>query len=76
MKTMLALWATLAATTGPDGLTDEEFRKLHEQLKPALDEAWRSVPWKVSLLEAQNQAAREKKPLFIWSMDGNPLGCG
>ena len=31
---------------------------------------------KVSLVEAQNLAAKEKKPLFIWSMDGNPLGCG
>ena len=58
------------------GLSADEFRALHEKLKPPAGEAWRSVPWKVSLLEAQNQAAREKKPVFIWSMDGNPLGCG
>lgn len=57
-------------------LDDAEFRRLHEQLKPSGDEAWRSIPWKVSLVEAQNQAAKEQKPLFIWSMDGNPLGCG
>ena len=29
-----------------------------------------------AVVEAQNLAAKEKKPLFIWSMDGNPLGCG
>jgi hypothetical protein len=58
------------------GVSPEEFRTLHEKLKPPVGEAWRSVPWKVSLVEAQNAAAREKKPLFIWSMDGNPLGCG
>jgi hypothetical protein len=58
------------------GMSLEEFRTLHDKLKPPAGEAWRSVPWKVSLVEAQNAAAREKKPLFIWSMDGNPLGCG
>ena len=73
MMTQAILWAILA---GGDGLAEDEFRKLHEALRPPAQEAWRSIPWKVSLLEAQNQAARQKKPLFIWSMDGNPLGCG
>ena len=68
--------ALLAAMLGGDGLSDERFRSLHERLKPPAQEVWRSVPWKVSLVEAQNEAARLKKPLFIWSMDGNPLGCG
>ena len=59
-----------------DGITLDEFRKLHERLKPPATELWRAIPWKVSLVEAQNLAAKERKPLFIWSMDGNPLGCG
>ncbi len=59
----------------PDGLTVEEFEKLHRQLQPPKDEAWRSIPWRVSLLEARDQAAREQKPLFIWAMDGHPLAC-
>jgi hypothetical protein len=57
------------------GLTVDEFRTLHAQLRPARSEAWRTIPWKVSLLEAQALAARTKRPLFIWAMDGNPLGC-
>ena len=57
------------------GLTLDEFRTLHAQLQPAKGEAWRTVPWKASLVEAQALAARTKKPLFIWAMDGNPLGC-
>ena len=69
-----ALLTALLVQSG--GLSAEEFRALHDRLKPPADEAWRRIPWKVSLVEAQNQAAREKKPLFIWSMDGNPLGCG
>jgi hypothetical protein len=58
------------------GLGEPEFRQLHEKLRPPAGEIWRSIPWRTSLVEAQNEAAREKKPLFIWSMDGNPLGCG
>lgn len=69
----LILTTILAA---PQGLGDAEAHKLHEGLKPPAAELWRDIPWKVSLVEAQNIAAREKKPLFIWSMDGNPLGCG
>ena len=56
-------------------LTEQEFRTLHQQLKPAADEPWRTIPWKISLLDAQRIAAREKKPIFIWAMDGHPLGC-
>lgn len=59
----------------PSGLTVDEFKTLHAQLQPAKDEAWRTIPWKVSLLEAQAAAGREKKPIFIWAMDGHPLGC-
>jgi hypothetical protein len=68
--------AILLSVAGPDGLGEAEFKSLHEKLAPPKGEAWRSIPWTVSLVEAQNRAAREKKPLFIWSMDGNPLGCG
>ena len=71
MKLMLLVFAVFAA----DSLTVSEFRTLHRQLQPRQDEAWRTIPWKVSLLEAQRAAAREKKPIFVWAMDGHPLGC-
>ena len=56
-------------------LTDAEFKRLHKQLQPAPDEPWRTIPWKISLIDAQKTAAKEKKPIFIWAMDGHPLGC-
>ena len=59
----------------PDGLTVEEFQKLHQDLRPPKEELWRSIPWKISLAEAQAIALKEQKPLFMWSMDGHPLGC-
>jgi hypothetical protein len=71
MKVLLALGILFL----PDGLSVEQFDKLHKELKPAGDEAWRRIPWKVSLLEARESAIREQKPVFMWSMDGHPLGC-
>ena len=56
-------------------LTEEEFTRLHKELRPAKDEPYLSIPWKTSLLEAQRVAIKEKKPIFIWAMDGHPLGC-
>ena len=56
-------------------LDEREFAKLHAEVRPADGEAWRTVPWRISLLDAQRDAASEKKPLFIWAMDGHPLGC-
>ena len=72
---MTALLATLLLAA-QGGLTETDCRSLLDSLKPPTAELWRDIPWKVSLVEAQNLAAKEKKPLFIWSMDGNPLGCG
>jgi len=56
-------------------LTLEEFNKLHKEVRPPKGEVWRTIPWKLSLLEAQRLAAREQKPIFLWAMAGNPLAC-
>jgi hypothetical protein len=74
MKLLLALPLALVLADG--GLSNEDFRKLHDELRPRRDELWRSIPWKTSLLEARDLAVRERKPLFMWSMNGSPLGCG
>ena len=67
---------TLILALALQGLGESDFKELHDKLKPPTGEIWRSIPWTISLVEAQNRAAAEKKPIFIWSMDGNPLGCG
>ena len=67
--------AVLALLALPGGLTDEDFRKIHEALRPSKDDAWRTIPWKISLAEAQALELKEHKPLFMWSMDGHPMGC-
>ncbi len=59
---------------GQEPLSQQEFEELHAKLIPE-NEKWMSVPWETDLLLAQNKAAQQNKLLFIWAMDGHPLGC-
>ena len=72
---ILSLALVAEGSTLGGELTDAEFRRLHKLLRPTADELWRTIPWKIALLDAQRIAAQEKKPIFIWAMDGHPLGC-
>ncbi|HLF93191.1 MAG TPA: hypothetical protein VJB14_07010 [Planctomycetota bacterium] len=72
MKTLAAALLFLLQ----DGLSLPEFEKLHREVHPPKDERWRSIPWKVSVVEAREQAVKEGKPLFVWVASGEPLGCG
>lgn len=38
-------------------------------------EGWQDVPWRTDLAAARREAARTSRPLFLWAMNGNPLGC-
>lgn len=65
-----------AAKDPPLGLlTPEDFLTLHTDLAKCPEEPWRTIPWKTSVVEGQRIAAVEGKPIFIWAMDGHPLGC-
>jgi hypothetical protein len=72
---MLATIIALAVLGADPSLSTAEFERLHAALQPELDAPWRTIPWRVSLLEARQEAAKQKKPIFIWAMDGHPLGC-
>lgn len=39
------------------------------------DQPWRTIPWQTDLITAQHLAVEQSKPIFIWAMDGHPLGC-
>jgi hypothetical protein len=77
---LVAIWLTclfagpLQQTYALQSLGEEEFQKLHAELLPG-NEAWKTIPWQTDLLKAQQLAAESKRPLFIWAMDGHPLGC-
>jgi hypothetical protein len=49
---------------------------LHALVKPAAGEdRWARIPWRTSLWQARQEAARAGKPILLWEMDGHPLGC-
>ena len=52
------------------------FKALHAAVAPQGEgERWTEIPWITDLTEARRAAAREGKPIFMWIMDGHPLGC-
>ena len=73
---LLAGLSPLAPATAADPVRPADFRKLHETIKPAPgEEKWAVIPWQGSLWQARQRAAAEGKPILLWEMDGNPLGC-
>jgi hypothetical protein len=52
----------------------ETFDALKAEIEALRDAkiAWRKVEWRTCLLGALNEAAREKKPLFLWVLGGAP----
>lgn len=57
-------------------IAPEQFEPLHRTILPTPEEErWLQVPWQTSLWVARRKAAAEGKPILLWEMDGNPLGC-
>ena len=77
MLVILTLFALLPGVAVDEvrPLSDSDVDDLISQLTPDPDRLWRKVPWQLSLVNGQAQAAEQKKPLFVWAMDGHPLGC-
>jgi hypothetical protein len=56
--------------------TEKQFLATHTFLTAAsAEEKWRQIPWEPDLWRGRITAAEEGKPLFIWAMNGDPLGC-
>ncbi len=52
------------------------FRPLLAWLAPQASELrWKAVPWQTDLRAACQLASEQGKPVFLWAMNGNPLGC-
>lgn len=71
---VIATFSILTNASLLDSLDFTEFENLHRELKP-VQSAWKSIPWHLNLVTAQQAAIEQNKPLFIWAMDGHPLGC-
>lgn len=57
-------------------VTSANFASLHQLMQPRADELkWREIPWHANLWSARVEAAKQGKPIYLWEMDGHPLGC-
>jgi hypothetical protein len=55
-------------------LEGAELARLHAWVAPGA-ERWAEIPWETDLTAARARSAKEGKPIFLWIMDGHPLGC-
>ena len=68
----------ISTTATVDGITLDQttFRDLLAFIRPQPEELrWQAIPWQTDLRVACQLAAEQGKPVFLWTMNGNPLGC-
>ncbi len=84
MKRIAAPWLlgaglVLTCTAGAraaEPIRPADFGKIQALVKPSTgDDKWAQIPWLTDLWEARRRAAAQGKPILLWEMDGNPLGC-
>lgn len=74
---LTALTLQLAAQSADPETPPSEARvaELRRLLTRDPGASWLTIPWQTDLLAAQRSAAESHRPLFVWAMDGHPLGC-
>jgi hypothetical protein len=74
MMLTLALLAALQETPAP--IAPDQFDRLHRMVRVQPDEQrfWQ-IPWKLTVSEAREEAARDGKPILVWAgAGGAPIG--
>ena len=55
---------------------DSSFDTMFEFIKASdSEEKWRQIDWIPGLWPGVEIASEKQKPVFIWAMNGDPLGC-
>jgi hypothetical protein len=72
---LVAATLFLAAAVGSLPKPETLAARIASVLPTAEEERWLQVPWRTDLLRARAEAQRAGKPLFLWIMEGHPLGC-
>jgi len=64
--------AALAAADAPGASLAA---RIDSVLPTAEDDRFLSIPWRTNLMAARVEAQSQRRPIFLWMMVGNPLGC-
>lgn len=65
---MLSMIASLALALSLD-------QKIQTVLPTPDEEKWLQIPWQTNMMRARAESQRSGKPMFLWIMNGSPLGC-
>ena len=70
-------WVLLAAVAAMGLLPGDTAldRKVASVLPKPDEERWLRIPWRLNVMQARADAQAGGKPLFLWIMNGHPLGC-
>lgn len=70
MLTCLLL-AAIAASGPSDALGDA----IRAVMPTVAENRYLAVAWRTDLTAARREAQEQRKPVFLWIMNGHPLGC-
>lgn len=64
-----------APLTTATAIHPAQFEALFASIKPTKTELkWLEIPWLGKILEGRQAARAAEKPMFLWAMNGHPLG--
>jgi hypothetical protein len=67
------------AVSVPPGLSMETEQSLDARVASIVptpeEDRWLNVPWRANAMQARLEAQNLGRPLFLWIMNGNPMGC-
>ena len=73
---MLAVLLLSTATGLGPGVPDSDVQAIAARLRPTAEElTFREIGWRSAFFDAVVEAQSAKKPVLLWAMNGNPLGC-
>ena len=49
--------------------------KIAAIMPTAEEEKWMTIPWRTDLNQARRDSVALRKPIFMWIMNGHPMGC-
>ena len=73
VKSLLAFILGAGSLLGQWNAKDQA---LVEEILPTKEESkWLEIEWRIDLWQARKESAKSGKPIYLWEMDGHPLGC-
>jgi hypothetical protein len=78
LSAALCLLAVAAGGASAQAHLPHDFPDLDARIRAVLptpeEDAFLQIPWRLNVMEARAESLRTGKPMFLWEMNGHPLG--